>query len=756
MKVESVVTLFLCAGGGRMTSFWGELKRRNVVRVALAYGVVTWLLLQLADVLIPLLGLPDWAGKLVFLLLAIGFPLALFFAWAYELTPEGLRREHEVDRSQSITSRTGRRIDFLIIGVLVIAVGMLLVDKFLLIESDETAGLVAEDIAETPDATASIAVLPFVNMSSDEEQEYFSDGITEEILNALVAVEGLTVVGRTSSFAFKGKNEDLRNIGRALGADHLVEGSVRKSGVTVRITAQLVRADTGTHLWSETYDRDITDIFKVQDEISAAIAGALKITLLGAAERPATATVDPEVFDLYLRARHDLAVPTIPSLAAAVEKLQQVKRMDPGFLDARVELSAAFWSQANYGSREEREALALAEAEARAVLAIDPDFAGAYVALAAVSGGSNFGPSDPVAALAHMETAIRLGANTSNAWADAAFWRARAGDHAGARAALERAIALDPMNGGIHHIAAQTYQTMGAPQEAARSFARSIALQPTSGNWWDLGMLRRISLGDVRGAIEAYSQSVTLDPTDPEMLTPLAGVWLDIGDIEAASRAVARALDLAPDRGWSHWVEGLILRQQGRRREALTLMQASLDDPATVHRSESFPRLTMDVVRFHMEDGDFDAAEARLLKSYPDLLARLTPPANLRADFWRDPTALFIQVLRAKGEDEKAARLTPYTDTFSEDYFRRQGQSLTHGSVNWVLATAALAAGDDARALDYLQAAYEGGFVANWRSRYGAPDSYALWDHPRHKALMARIEADMEAQRAAMMAEAAE
>jgi tetratricopeptide (TPR) repeat protein len=312
------------------------------------------------------------------------------------------------------------------------------------------------------------------------------------------------------------------------------------------------------------------------------------------------------------------------------------------------------------------------------------------------------------------------------------------------------------MDGDLHNSVGMAYMNMGASQEAARSFARSITLQPSTGNCNNLGRLRLLGLGDVRGAIEAYLQCVTLDPTDHESLTPLAGAWLDIGDIEAASRAVAKALDLAPNRGWSHWMEGLILRQQGRRREALALMQASLDDPATVHRFGSFLSLTKDVVRFHMEDGDFDAAKTRLLKSYPDLLARLTPPANLRGEWWGDPTALFIQVLRAKGEDEKAARLTPYTDTFSEDYFRRLGQPLTNGFVNWVLATAALAAGDDARALDYLQAAYEGGLVANWRSRYGAPDFYALWDHPRHKALMARIEADMQVQRAAMMAEAAE
>jgi len=516
-------------------SLLGELQRRNVFRVGIAYAIAVWVLLQIMDVITPILALPDWAPKLIFVILAIGFVPAVIFAWAFEMTPDGLKKEKDVDPAQSVTRGTGRKLDFAIIGLMAIALAYLAFDKF----STDVPQPVDDPVGTT--GRSSIAVLPFVNMSSDPEQEYFSDGITEEIINALVAVEGLTVVGRTSSFAFKGRNEDLRNIGTALGVDHLVEGSVRKSGVTVRITAQLVRADTGTHLWSETYDRDITDIFKVQDEISAAIAGALKITLFGAAERPATATVDPEAFDLYLRARHDVDVPTIASLAAAIEKLQQVKRMDPGFLEARIELSGAFWAQANNGSRPEREALALAEAEARAVLAIDPDFAGAYVALAAVSGGSFTGASgDPAAALAHAETAIRLGANTSNAWAEAAYWRASAGDHAGAKAAIEQAIARDPMNDGLYNSVGMTYQNMGAYQEAARSFARSIALQPTINNWWNLGMTRRIGLGDVRGAIEAYSQSVTLDPTDPETLTtPLAGAWLDIGDIEAASKAVS-------------------------------------------------------------------------------------------------------------------------------------------------------------------------------------------------------------------------
>ena len=222
-----------------MASVWGELKRRNVVRVALAYAVVSWLLLQLADVLVPLLGLPDWAGKLVLLLLAIGFPLALFFAWAYELTPEGLKRENEVDRSRSIVSHTGRRIDYLIIGVLVVAVGMLLVDRFLLTETEETeetAGLIAEDAVESPDVTPSIAVLPFVNMSADESSAYFSDGLADTVLHMLAQVGELRVAARTSSFQFRDQSMDVSKIGEQLNVGAVLEGSVQKAGNTIRVT----------------------------------------------------------------------------------------------------------------------------------------------------------------------------------------------------------------------------------------------------------------------------------------------------------------------------------------------------------------------------------------------------------------------------------------------------------------------------------------------------------------------------------------
>ncbi|MBT8067729.1 MAG: adenylyl cyclase, partial [Gammaproteobacteria bacterium] len=239
-------------------SIFAELKRRNVFRVGIAYLVASWVLMQVVDVISPVFELPEWAPKLIFLLLAIGLVPALIFAWAFELTPEGIKRESEVSPEGSITRSTGRKLNFVIIGFLVAAVALLLVERQLKTGDVPEA---ATEVATAADTGArSIAVLPFVNMSSDAEQEFFSDGITEEILNSLASVKELKVAGRTSSFAFKGQNDDLRRIGDALGVEHILEGSVRKAGAKVRITAQLIQVDDGFHLWSETYDRELTDV----------------------------------------------------------------------------------------------------------------------------------------------------------------------------------------------------------------------------------------------------------------------------------------------------------------------------------------------------------------------------------------------------------------------------------------------------------------------------------------------------------------
>jgi TolB-like protein len=258
-----------------------ELRRRNVFRVAIAYTVIAWVLAQVADLAFDNFGAPGWVPKSVLFVLLMGFPLAVFFAWAFEITPEGVKKEKEVDRSVSITNRTGRKIDFLIIGVLVIAVGFLLVERFVLqdVKPVSEISTTVADSAEVEATDKSVAVLPFVAMSSGPDDEYFADGLTEEILNSLAQLPELLVTARTSAFSFKGQDIPITEIAVKLGVAHVVEGSVRRAGDRLRITAQLIRATDGFHLWSDTYDRSNEDSFGIQGEIAEKIAVALQVVL---------------------------------------------------------------------------------------------------------------------------------------------------------------------------------------------------------------------------------------------------------------------------------------------------------------------------------------------------------------------------------------------------------------------------------------------------------------------------------------------
>jgi TolB-like protein len=284
-------------------SFFAELKRRNVFRVGAAYLVVAWLLMQVTDTLVPALHLPSWIVTAVALFLIIGLPLALIFAWAFELTPEGLKREAEVEPAESIRHRTGRKLDYVIIGALVLALGSFAYDKLLLDPQRDAALLESakQDFQKQADAAGdaqkSIAVLPFANMSADPEQEYFVDGLAEELLNLLAGIPELRVAARTSSFSFKNdENIDIRSIGEKLNVKHILEGSVRKAGDTLRITAQLIEADSGYHVWSQRFDRQFEDVFAIQDEIAAAVADALRISLLGEVSK--VQAINPEAYAL--------------------------------------------------------------------------------------------------------------------------------------------------------------------------------------------------------------------------------------------------------------------------------------------------------------------------------------------------------------------------------------------------------------------------------------------------------------------------
>src|SRR5437870_7423000 len=279
-------------------SFFNELKRRNVIRAAGLYLVGAWLLTQVASTVLPMFGAPDWLPRSIVILLVIGFVPTLIFSWVFELTPQGLKRDEDVPIEQSIAPQTARRMNRMIIAVLVLAVAYFVFDKFVLTPRREAALVAARPSAEPKSAAnaKSVAVLAFANLSDDKGSEYFSDGISEELLTVLQKIPGLHVAARTSAFSFKGKNATAQEIGQKLGVAHLVEGSVRKSGNGVRIAARLTRANTGEELWSENFTRDLKDVFAVQTELAQTIVGQLGSQLTdGAADPAAKAAIQAQV-----------------------------------------------------------------------------------------------------------------------------------------------------------------------------------------------------------------------------------------------------------------------------------------------------------------------------------------------------------------------------------------------------------------------------------------------------------------------------
>jgi len=334
-------------------SFFAELKRRNVFRVGIAYLVVAWLIMQVADVVINNIGAPGWVFQVILLILGIGFPVALIFAWAFELTPDGIKKEKDVDRSQSVRKETGRKLNYATIGILALAAGYFFwesridqekgpqekgPDTFSQEETKQITNNDSEKMYPAPFPDKSVAVLPFVNMSSDPEQEYFSDGITEEIINALVKIPGLSVPARTSVFGFKGHQGDVRNIGQQLNVAYILEGSIRSQANQVRITAQLIKVDDGFHLWSETYDRQLDNIFVVQEEIASAISQVLVGALDVGVTTVPNKTVNMEAYDTYLNGRALLR----ERKPNAIEVLEHATQLDPTFAPAWAALALAY------------------------------------------------------------------------------------------------------------------------------------------------------------------------------------------------------------------------------------------------------------------------------------------------------------------------------------------------------------------------------------------------------------------------------
>jgi TolB-like protein/Tfp pilus assembly protein PilF len=473
---------------------FAELRRRNVFRAGAFYVAAVWAFGQGLSQFSPALGLPDWATRWFLVAAAIGFPFWIAFAWFYEFTPEGLKRESEIDPVDSIAAHTGKKLDRWIIAIMAVAIVLLLTDRFVLHH-----GVNAD--ADVAVSEKSIAVLPFVDMSSGKDQEYFSDGISEELLNLLAKIPQLHVAARTSSFSFKGKNAPVPEIARTLLVAHVLEGSVRKSGDQVRITAQLIRAVDGYHVWSETWDRKLDDIFKIQDEIAGEVVKELRLTLLGAT--PKARATDPKAYALELQARQLARQGTSRSIDEAIAARRQALAIDPAYVDAWSGIAGLYMSQANKGLKPIDESFALARAAVNRALEIDANDVGALLMLGRIATDYD---NDSATAARHIERVLALEPGNIAAITIASGLEQNLGRLEQAARLDQYAVARDPLNPKTHGSLAYDYARLGRLDEAISSYRIALRLSPGRvGTAYNVGELL-LRKGDAAAALAEFAQ----------------------------------------------------------------------------------------------------------------------------------------------------------------------------------------------------------------------------------------------------------
>ncbi|MCH9027283.1 MAG: tetratricopeptide repeat protein [Proteobacteria bacterium] len=704
-----------------MTSVWAELRRRNVVKVAVAYAIVGWLLVEVASVLFETFEAPAWVMKVFATVIIMGFPLAMFFAWAYELTPEGLKKEKDVDRSQSITHLTGRNIDYLIIAALVLALGFFAFDKFVLDPSRDaelvqaTTEAVTEQAAESgkseiPDK--SIAVLAFTDLSPEADQEYFSDGISEELLNVLAKIPGLRVAARTSSFQFKGENRDAIEIGQQLNVALVLEGSVRKAGVQLRITAQLIDASTGFHLWSETYDRELVNIFAVQDEISAAIVGALKEHLgleVEAAPR-VVAAANTEAHNAYLRGRYLVAQRGRAGVEGAVGEFEKAIAFDPEYALAHAELAMATLLLIQQAGLPVTEAIARAVPHAERAMDLDPTLAEAQAAIGFVL----LEQGNLEEALTHFEQAIQINPNYSIVYTwMGSILGGDLGVYAEGFTRQETALRLNPLSVPARYNYIQLLINRNRLAEADRELEKFASIAP--GAYASVRGFRTSVGGKWANRVLAGLDALRINPESVfgrnDLTQPFAAIGL-------GKEALAISEAPLPD----------VLRVLGRPEDAVTTAQARLaEDPDSL-------RARSDLGLAFASVGDYVRARPILEEMWQRSGGRVTFTGLFQAD----NAAALIAIRRDAGEEAEVGELLAAIKDNVRRY-REAGviRAKLYLSVDYEEGLADYLAGERERGLALIANGLEDGYFIRSNEAY----LKVLYDDPGFAPILASQEA---------------
>jgi TolB-like protein/Tfp pilus assembly protein PilF len=511
------------------TNLFAELKRRNVLRAGALYAAAAWALAQGAAQLLPLYDVAAWVMRWIIAALVIGFPFWLAFAWFYEFTPSGLKRESEIAPAESVTARTGRKLDFWIIGILCVAVVLLLTAVFVPHKSTAPALAALPVAAEIPQK--SIAVLPLANDSGDKDQQYFSDGLSEDFINALSQFAGLKVIGRNSAFQFRDTKDDAQTIGAKLGVAHLLEGSVRREGDTVRISAELINTRDASTLWSQHYDRPYKDLFKLQDDITHAVASALQAKLLengGAvvqSDRPPSGNL--AAYNAYLQGKFYFARNTEPDYRQAITQYQMAVRDDPRYALAwaRLARTSADLATQFLGGQPAQQAYAKARAAADTALTLDPDLAAAHEARGYILLSADF---DWAGAQAEYQRAIQLAPNDGPSLFGMGSLMAALGRPGQAVALTRRALATDPLNADWYHWLAHYLSGLDRLDEAVAASHKAIELQPAATSYHEWLTVIEVLRGNAKAALAAAQAE------------PANGGWQGV--------ALALARQIGPDR----------------------------------------------------------------------------------------------------------------------------------------------------------------------------------------------------------------
>ncbi|MBT8182463.1 MAG: tetratricopeptide repeat protein [Eudoraea sp.] len=436
----------------KFNEYFNELKRRNVIKSAIAYLVVAWLITQVLSTVLPAFGAPNYLLKWSLVILAIGFPIWLILAWVYEFTPEGIKKTIDVEPGKSITTKTGSRLNKLIITTLTLAIIVLLVDRF------------TRDSAEVVEfGNKSIAVMAFADMSPKQDHEYFSDGISEELLNLLAKIPELKVISRTSSFSYKGKDAKATEIGNELKVSHILEGSIRKAGNMIRVTAQLINTSDGSHEWSHTFDRELDSIFKIQDEIAAEVSRELKISMLG--QEFKSQSIDPEAYNLYLQANHLINLNTKNAYIEAESKVKESIALDSSYAPSWRLLAGIYNTGTyNFSIREPKQGISLGLDAAYKAVDLDPDSGYAYATLASLQDLNwDFEESSK-----NMNKALELIPNDGIIMGTAA--NMAFGDLEKSVDLLKKAIEVDPLVYANYFNLGHSYYRMNRLEEAEKAF----------------------------------------------------------------------------------------------------------------------------------------------------------------------------------------------------------------------------------------------------------------------------------------------